>query len=720
MSAHQSGTFHRPVSPTEWSYLAAARLGELMVVQLVIEGSGEVDAAALSRAVANASAVCPGSRLVRRGRTWIDGGRPARITIADGSALDRRTFTGLPELTLPLAEAEGRPACEVLLLTGQPGTLVFRASHAVMDVKGLTAWAAETFRALRGETPRRCADALGDYGLLDSLGPTGQRPRLGIDWRSPLHGRAGAHVVWRRRTVPGKHPALVAKVAAAVAGASDSSSRIMVPVDLRRHTPELASTANLTLPLFLDIPPGADPDAVHRRLLNALADRRELAPGHEAALARLPLGASAALVRASRAATRARHRYLATAIVSNGGRLALTDFSAAGFAARTAYVLPVHAPLIPMSIAMLELPGHTELLVSARGAPDVGERCEALLDRIDSALGAAATGAVPGGTAAERLLASGAAGLPPLTETVVRQFRARAARWPEAVAVTGDGAEWTYRDLDRRSDVIAARLLAHRVRGGEVVGVLADRSALGLAAVWGVLKAGAVLLPMDIRNPAARVGEQLRDAGAKVCLTDADAAVKAKESDCVVEILENAQTADALDGPTRTTVLAAAPAPHDLAYVIYTSGSTGKPKGVQIEHRSLANAVGWLAAFQRCDEETRMAYSFSPGFDLSMMQIFPPLLTGGAVVPMAGELDHIKLRELLSGRRANTLGLTPTHLELADRLGIRPSGIRALQVGGENFTAATARRARAAFGPDCLITNVYGPTEATVACTGAG
>jgi acyl-coenzyme A synthetase/AMP-(fatty) acid ligase len=84
-----------------------------------------------------------------------------------------------------------------------------------------------------------------------------------------------------------------------------------------------------------------------------------------------------------------------------------------------------------------------------------------------------------------------------------------------------------------------------------------------------------------------------------------------------------------------------------------------------------------------------------------------------------GELDHLKLRDMFSGRYANTLSLTPTHLDLAARLGIRPAGIRALQLGGENLTATTARRAREAFGPDCLITNVYGPTEATLACTAA-
>ncbi|MFE7777097.1 amino acid adenylation domain-containing protein [Streptomyces sp. NPDC057445] len=717
--------FRRPVSATEWSYLAATRLGELLVLQLVVEGTGTIDAVALSRAVAAASASCPGSRLVRRGRMWVDSGRPARVVVAEGGDLDRRTLTGPTELTGPLADAEGRPGCEVLLLTGGPGTVVFRASHAVMDLKGMSMWATDVFRALRGEPLHGAPDPLADYALLDTVGRSGRRPRLGLDQRSPLGGRPGSGSVWRRRTVAGRHSALAAKVAAAVAGAvPGAEARVMVPVDLRRHAPGVSSTANLTLPVFLDIRAGEHADAVHRRLLGALASRHELAAGAEAALARLPLPAAAALVGASRAATSARHRYLASAIVSNAGRLAPADFSAGEFTATTVYALPVHAPLVPVSIALLELPEHIELVVSARGAADVGERCEALLDRVESALGTAAQAPyarpappprVPG--AAELLLAPGPGGLPSLDTTVVQLFRAQVARRPDAPAVIGDNVRWSYADLDRRSDAVAAELLARGVGPGEVVGVLADRSAPGLAGVWGVLKAGAAFLPVDVRNPARRVGELLHDAQARFCLAETASAAAAEGGATAILLEDVAGDGATIDGRRRAALTAAAPRPDDLAYVIYTSGSTGKPKGVQIEHRSLVNVVGWISPFMRCDEETRAAYSFSPGFDLSVMQIFPPLLHGGAVVPVPGELDHVKLREMFSGRQANTLGLTPTHLDLADRLGIRATGIRALQVGGENLTTTSSSRARASFGSDCLFVNVYGPTEATVACT---
>ncbi|MEU6708975.1 non-ribosomal peptide synthetase [Streptomyces wuyuanensis] len=725
----EAPAFGRPISPTEWSYLAAARLGELMVIQLVIEGTGDIDARELSRAVAEASRSCPGSRLVRQGRTWTDSGVPARVVVANSRSLERIALTGLPELSLDLAGADGRPSCEVLLLTGEPGTLVFRASHAVMDLKGLRTWAAQVFRALRSETLADIRGTLTDYQFLGKYGRTGQRPRLWLDQRSPLGGHAGSVSVWRRRTVAGRPTTPTAKVTAALAEAVGLPARFMVPVDLRRHAHDTCSTANLTLPVFLDVPPRQRPDAVHHRLLNALARRQEIAAGTEASLARLPLSATTALIRASQAASRTRSRHLASAIVSHAGRLELSEFSTVNFRATTVYALPVHAPLIPVSVVMLELPEHTELVVSARGAKGVGARCDKLLDRIADALSPDTTlpsAALPRPATmaqeprtAEPSLVQGPEGLPPLDTTVVQLFRARASQNPNAPAVTGHGPHWSYAELDRRSDAVAAGLLARGIRRGEVVGVLADRSALGLAGVWGVLKAGAAYLPIDIRNPAQRVEELLRDAQASICLTESQCADRAEDSLCTTLLLEDLTSPgeDTLDEHVRGALEIVAPGPDDLAYVIYTSGSTGKPKGVQVEHRSLLNAVGWLAPLMRCDEQTRAAYSFSPGFDLSLMQIFPPLLHGGAVVPVSGELDHLKLRGMFSGGQVNTLSLTPTHLDLAGRLGIRPEGIRALQVGGENLTASTARRAVEAFGPECLTINVYGPTEATLACT---
>jgi hypothetical protein len=137
---------------------------------------------------------------------------------------------------------------------------------------------------------------------LGALGAPGRRPALRPNLTPPIPDAGRPR--WARRTVDGNHPGLVAKVSAAIAahaceqnGPQDSDERLrfMVPVDLRRHDPALASTANLSLPVFLDVTTdksttGEGWEELHERLLRALADRRELTGGAAERIAyRLPL-----------------------------------------------------------------------------------------------------------------------------------------------------------------------------------------------------------------------------------------------------------------------------------------------------------------------------------------------------------------------------------------------------------------------------------------------
>lgn len=121
----------------------------------------------------------------------------------------------------------------------------------------------------------------------------------------------------------------------------------MIPVDLRRHRPGIASTGNLTLPVFLDLSPGQEWPRAQVTLLRALAENQELAEGFESALLPLPPTATRLLLRAAQAGTVRADRHLASAVVSHLGRLDPAEFSGGGFTATTLYALPVHAPWSP-------------------------------------------------------------------------------------------------------------------------------------------------------------------------------------------------------------------------------------------------------------------------------------------------------------------------------------------------------------------------------------
>ncbi|MEU3771876.1 non-ribosomal peptide synthetase [Streptomyces sp. NPDC032472] len=637
-----------------------------------------------------------------------------------------------------------------------------------------------------GTGPGAGAGAGGDSGAGAGTGAGGgvnavnarghRRPAPFPGRPSPLgRGTAGAapQTLWLRRTLPGRHPALTARLAQALADMTRLDTRVMVPVDLRRHRPQLAATGNLTLPLFLDLRPGQDWAAAHSRLLSALAEGGELAAGFEAGLARLPLPAVAVLLRTAQAAAVRTDRHLASAVVSHLGRLDPAELSGGGFTAATAYALPVHAPLVPLSFAAAETGTRTEITLGLRARdPLLRPHADALLDAVLARLATDTTTAPPRrpqapaapadrpGAPRERQLPTGPAGpgvaagearadaapvapgpaaapgpapapapgpaagagagpeavQPSDGLTVVDLFRAQAARTPGAVALDGPAGAVTYAALDRRSDEVAAELVRRGVRRGDLVGLVVDRTPAGVCALWGVLKAGAAYVPLDPAHPGARVRDVLHGCAAPVTLTRrhlaAGLAPFVPGELLAVDDIPATPSHPARIAPAAAT--APAPAPDDLAYVMHTSGSTGRPKGVLVEHRGLVAFVRWMTELCRVGEATRFGFAASYAFDISCFPLFLPLLAGGTAVLAPDAPSPAVLRALVGEHRADTLALTPSHLAL---LGGDGGGrLRTLLLGGEELTPAAVRSAYAAFGTGCRVINGYGPTEATVAC----
>ncbi|MBP5605891.1 MAG: AMP-binding protein, partial [Ruminiclostridium sp.] len=141
-------------------------------------------------------------------------------------------------------------------------------------------------------------------------------------------------------------------------------------------------------------------------------------------------------------------------------------------------------------------------------------------------------------------------------------------------AVTDSEGSFTYRELDRISDSIAAYLLDNGVKPNTFVAVKMGRTKLFTAAVIGIHKAGAAYLPIDADYPEERIAYMLEDSEAHIVLTE----------DTVRNAIAGYENAKPIN-------LAET---NNLAYMIYTSGSTGKPKGVMIPHRAMLNFVHFI------------------------------------------------------------------------------------------------------------------------------
>ena len=207
------------------------------------------------------------------------------------------------------------------------------------------------------------------------------------------------------------------------------------------------------------------------------------------------------------------------------------------------------------------LAGHYRaLLEAAAGAPETALARLTLLTPTDRA-------ALVSGPAAPSECGSTA-------QTLHQRFEEQVRRSPDATAVTSDGVSLTYRELNRRANLLAHRLRALGVKADALVGLRLDRTLDLVVGVLGILKAGGAYLPIDLSYPTDRVAFMLEDADIRVLVTHGALLEGLPAHRAEVLLIDGAHH-DCPDGDPEPSAGA-----DDLAYVIYTSGSTGRPKGV--------------------------------------------------------------------------------------------------------------------------------------------
>ncbi|MFC0542577.1 non-ribosomal peptide synthetase/type I polyketide synthase [Kutzneria chonburiensis] len=286
----------------------------------------------------------------------------------------------------------------------------------------------------------------------------------------------------------------------------------------------------------------------------------------------------------------------------------------------------------------------------------------------------------------------------------------QARRTPDAVAIVDDHRQLTYRQLDERSDRIAGVLAARGIGSGALVGVCLPRGPELIAALVGVLKSGAGYLPLDAAVPPARIEFMLGDSGAVAVVTTerllTDLPALATVSPVLVDELDDVPTAP----------VSAPSTPDSLAYCIYTSGSTGQPKGVLVPHRGPVNLVRWhLAEFE---PEDTLQWA-SPSFDGSVVEIFVTLASGARLVLMDDETRYDPAAVADTVRRHGVQRLSMPFTPLKYLMATRPSlpSLRTLISAGEATGSTPALRAFLDSHPDCVLHNMYGPTEGSVCAT---
>ncbi|MFG1914953.1 amino acid adenylation domain-containing protein [Micromonospora sp. NPDC048898] len=206
----------------------------------------------------------------------------------------------------------------------------------------------------------------------------------------------------------------------------------------------------------------------------------------------------------------------------------------------------------------------------------------------------------------------------------------QAARTPSAIAVVTDTAGVTYEELHARANRLARELISRGAGEERVVAVLLDRSVDLVAAMLATIKAGAVYLPVDPEYPDERLGLLLQDAGPAVVVTHRAHAARVPGA-LVLDTPGDQALIERHPAANLTENERGAGDPGAAAYLIYTSGSTGTPKGVVMPAAGLLNMVCWQADPGTGNSSGVTAHLASVGFDVSLEETLPALVSGGTI-----------------------------------------------------------------------------------------
>jgi amino acid adenylation domain-containing protein len=294
--------------------------------------------------------------------------------------------------------------------------------------------------------------------------------------------------------------------------------------------------------------------------------------------------------------------------------------------------------------------------------------------------------------------------------SIPARFAEQAALAPDATAVSeaASGAELTYRELEQRANRLAHYLIGLGVGHEDRVAVLMERSADLVVAFLAILKAGGTYLPLHEADPADRRQWVVDHAGAAVLLVDdAMRAAGLPVGAPVVTVDDPAIAGEPASDPQVPIH------PHQLAYVIHTSGSTGRPKGVAVTQQDVVRLLDdqqWAV-----ERHARVLLVAPYAFDVSMYEIWMPLLHGGqVVVAPPGRLEAPALRQLITTYRITGLHLTAGLFRvIAEEAPETLAGLREILTGGDVIAPAAVRQVLDAC-PGIVVHAMYGATEGTV------
>ena len=305
-----------------------------------------------------------------------------------------------------------------------------------------------------------------------------------------------------------------------------------------------------------------------------------------------------------------------------------------------------------------------------------------------------------------------------LNITLPELFERQVDKTPNNVAISFEGNQLTYRELDFKASQLAQFLQQSDVQVGDYIPVFMHRSLEMVIALYGILKVGAAYVPLDPEYPLQRLSWMLEDSSAKLILTQSSIESKLPVNSATVICIDANGWAENIKQYNQNRITLEV-CPTDTAYVIYTSGSTGKPKGVMNAHNGVVNRLQWMQDTFPIGDDDNLLQKTPFSFDVSVWEFFWPLMTGASLVIARpdGHKDPAYLGKVIQQENISTIHFVPSMLSAFLSSGEIKNidSLKRVFCSGEALTYDIQQEFFSQSSAE--LHNLYGPTEAAIDVT---
>ncbi len=291
-----------------------------------------------------------------------------------------------------------------------------------------------------------------------------------------------------------------------------------------------------------------------------------------------------------------------------------------------------------------------------------------------------------------------------------------AAQSPEQVAVRLDDFALDYALTEQAAKRMAGMLGARGIQRGDRVALMLPNVPQFVVAYYGILRAGGIVVPLNVLNKRREIAYYLRDSEAKLLFAWGDfsgeAEPAAAETGCECVTVVPGELEQALFAVEAVDELAACES-SDTAVLLYTSGTTGTPKGAELTHMNL---------LRNCQASRRLFSLDAEAVVLGALPLFHSFgqtcamnasIVGGGTLTLLPRFDPVKALELIQRDRVSVFEGVPTMygamLNVPERDRYDTSTLRICASGGAAMPGELMR----AFGHEfaCTILEGYGLSE---------